>query len=406
MCTIIIIEQICLHEIRILIKDTACLNDQLYSTVGAKSASLYKCGPHVPLRCFGPLPSPLNLFPCDCYCLLQSITPFPEFIMVRYYFQSTIMDCISNHLYCSVRGLAPGLEVPLSADLLLLKAHLRRLPVEIREEVKRAGYWARGPKHKIAWILALGRTNEGWATLKSLFEHVELRNETAALSFFETCTGNWDTGWYFAGISKGESTTMLKFTKNLQLSFDIGHYMDDMCLFRVLFMHWLPRLRCLETLTFEMEEWMTSAAFILMTQPGMEYPSSLHTIQMISRLTDVSKASSLPWQTESLLIESSVYCRAWHYRHSISPLDADGMAGTACPICRAGPPDSRPSQRVLDRGRSLTYRGSTPGDFHLEPPQPLRFIYRWSYSFVLPAYYYFRRCCQMQHRRGFRHRAL
>ena len=140
---------------------------------------------------------------------------------------------------------------------------------------------------------------------------------------------------------------------------------------------------------------MTSAAFILMTQPGMEYPSSLHTIQMISRLTDVSKASSLPWQTESLLIESSVYCRAWHYRHSISPLDADGMVGTACPICRAGPPDSCSLQRVLDRGRSLTYRGSTPGDFYVEPSQPLRFIYRWSYSFVLPAYYHFRRCCQM-----------
>jgi hypothetical protein len=230
--------------------------------------------------------------------------------MVRYYFQSTIMDCISNHLHCSVRGLAPGLEVPLSADLLLLKAYLSRLPVEIREEVKRAGYWARGSKNKIAWIVALGRTNEGWETLKSLFEHVELRNKTAALSFFETCTGNWDTGWYFAGISKGESKTMLKFTKNLQLSFDIGHYMDGMCVFRLQFMYWLPRLRCLETLTFEMEEWMTSAAFILMTQPGMKYPSSLHTIQMISRLTDVSKVSSLPWQTASLLIESSVYCRA------------------------------------------------------------------------------------------------
>lgn len=193
----------------------------------------------------------------------------------------------------------PVPEVPLSADLLLLQAHLSRLPVELQEEVKRASYLGRGQKNKIGWILALGRTKEGWETLRSLFEHVELRNETAAHSFFEVCTGNADISWHFAGISMGQSKTMGQFTRNLRLSFDVGQYMNAMGPFRVELMHWLPRLPCLETLTFELEEWMTSDAFILMTQPGMEYPSRLHTIQMISRLPDVPKARCLPSRTMS-----------------------------------------------------------------------------------------------------------
>lgn len=167
------------------------------------------------------------------------------------------------------------------------------MPSEMVEEMKRKGYSSGGQANVLSWVLALGRTVLGWEALQSLFEVVDLKSERGAASFFECCTGNGDTPWHFAEVSQGKSKCMGVFIQHLRISFDISTYYPGMSPFRLNLTTWLPRFISMKSLTFDIHEWNDSHAFLLMTQPEMQYPISLHTVQMLSVSTDAAKVCVL-----------------------------------------------------------------------------------------------------------------
>lgn len=180
----------------------------------------------------------------------------------------------------------------LSPDV-LLKQNLDRMPSLISDEVMQQAYSSGGQANALVWVLSLGRTRLGWCALQALFEVVDLHTEGAAQIFFLCCAGDGNTPWYFASLSNGLSRHMGRFTRCLYISFDISEHMNGMDLFRVNLMHFIPTFTSLQSLTFEIREWNDSNTFVLMTQPGFQYPASLHTVRMLSVSLDCSKACIL-----------------------------------------------------------------------------------------------------------------
>ena len=144
---------------------------------------------------------------------------------------------------------------------------------------------------KLNLVLAYGKSRQGWEALVALFQDVTIHDVQASAKFFEFAdNGDRTTNRCFLAASNGRSVQLLLLTQNIYILFDagVGFFSWTPLDHRILFM---PALRNLETLTFDILEYDNDHAFQVFADPGMDYPPSLHTVQMISASTDVGKVS-------------------------------------------------------------------------------------------------------------------